>query len=309
MDLKALIAKLNPTCRRALEGAAQSSVRRRPTSMSKPSIFCSGFWNRRTPTSEAASVRYDDIEVEDVNAELTRSDREVLPLWCSGRTPTALSAADPMLIQEAWSGFRRSTWARIAVRSAVVFCRCQSAEHESLRSVITESAPSIPADSARGQVSAKMSAMLARASRDRRRTSRSIRQTAPPEVIPRTPPPPHHARKQKVRTRCGIWKTPALDQYTIDLTAQARAGKIDPVQGRDVEIRQIIDILTRRRAEQQSDSDQATPVWVRPPSSKDSRSALPRTMYRPRCRTFRCIFSISACCRPGPALRANSRTA
>ena len=41
--------------------------------------------------------------------------------------------------------------------------------------------------------------------------------------------------------------TPALDQFTIDLTAQARAGKIDPVLGRDAEIRQVIDILTRRR--------------------------------------------------------------
>ena len=39
----------------------------------------------------------------------------------------------------------------------------------------------------------------------------------------------------------------ALDQFTIDLTAQARAGKIDPILGRDTEIRQIIDILTRRR--------------------------------------------------------------
>ncbi len=39
----------------------------------------------------------------------------------------------------------------------------------------------------------------------------------------------------------------ALDQFTIDLTAQARAGKIDPILGRDAEIRQMIDILTRRR--------------------------------------------------------------
>ena len=41
--------------------------------------------------------------------------------------------------------------------------------------------------------------------------------------------------------------TPALDQYTIDLTEQARSGKIDPIVGRDSEIRQMIDILTRRR--------------------------------------------------------------
>jgi type VI secretion system protein VasG len=39
----------------------------------------------------------------------------------------------------------------------------------------------------------------------------------------------------------------ALDQYTYDLTARARAGKIDPILGRDFEIRQAIDILTRRR--------------------------------------------------------------
>ncbi len=42
-------------------------------------------------------------------------------------------------------------------------------------------------------------------------------------------------------------KTPNLDQYTVNLTANAKAGKIDPVLGRDFEIRQIVDILTRRR--------------------------------------------------------------
>ncbi|TDR79834.1 type VI secretion system ATPase TssH [Paludibacterium purpuratum] len=40
---------------------------------------------------------------------------------------------------------------------------------------------------------------------------------------------------------------PGLDKYTIDLTAQARAGKIDTILGRDSEIRQMIDILMRRR--------------------------------------------------------------
>jgi type VI secretion system protein VasG len=39
----------------------------------------------------------------------------------------------------------------------------------------------------------------------------------------------------------------ALDRFTIDLTARARAGRIDPVLGRDAEIRQVTDILTRRR--------------------------------------------------------------
>jgi type VI secretion system protein VasG len=41
--------------------------------------------------------------------------------------------------------------------------------------------------------------------------------------------------------------TPALDQFTTNLTQRARDGKIDPVIGREAEIRQAIDILMRRR--------------------------------------------------------------
>jgi type VI secretion system protein VasG len=41
--------------------------------------------------------------------------------------------------------------------------------------------------------------------------------------------------------------TPNLDQYTVDLTERARSGRIDPVLGRDFEVRQVVDILTRRR--------------------------------------------------------------
>ncbi len=39
----------------------------------------------------------------------------------------------------------------------------------------------------------------------------------------------------------------ALDQYATNLTERAKDGKIDPVVGRDPEIRQIIDVLMRRR--------------------------------------------------------------
>ena len=42
-------------------------------------------------------------------------------------------------------------------------------------------------------------------------------------------------------------KTPALDQYTINLTDKAKSGKIDPVIGREFEIRLMLDILMRRR--------------------------------------------------------------
>ncbi|MDZ4093343.1 MAG: type VI secretion system ATPase TssH, partial [Paracoccaceae bacterium] len=42
-------------------------------------------------------------------------------------------------------------------------------------------------------------------------------------------------------------KEEALAQFCTDLTQQARDGKIDPIVGRDEEIRQVVDVLMRRR--------------------------------------------------------------
>ena len=42
-------------------------------------------------------------------------------------------------------------------------------------------------------------------------------------------------------------KQEALKKFTVDLTDQARSGKMDPIVGRDDEIRQLVDILMRRR--------------------------------------------------------------
>lgn len=42
-------------------------------------------------------------------------------------------------------------------------------------------------------------------------------------------------------------KQSALAQFATDLTAKAREGKMDPIYGRDEEIRQIVDVLMRRR--------------------------------------------------------------
>jgi type VI secretion system protein VasG len=44
-----------------------------------------------------------------------------------------------------------------------------------------------------------------------------------------------------------VSQTPALDQFTINLTERAANGQIDPIIGREPEIRQMLDILIRRR--------------------------------------------------------------
>ena len=54
------------------------------------------------------------------------------------------------------------------------------------------------------------------------------------------------AVRQRQQTRQQS-QTPALDEFGHDLTDEARKGKIDPVIGRDAEIEQVVEVLTRRR--------------------------------------------------------------
>ncbi len=52
--------------------------------------------------------------------------------------------------------------------------------------------------------------------------------------------------RQRAQTRPRS-QTPALDEFGRDLTAEARAGRVDPVIGRTSEIEQVVETLTRRR--------------------------------------------------------------
>ncbi|MBZ2207345.1 type VI secretion system ATPase TssH [Massilia soli] len=67
------------------------------------------------------------------------------------------------------------------------------------------------------------------------------------ESRPASPQPDEGADPVGELTATDAGKTPALDQFTTCLTQRARDGKLDPVIGRDPEIRQAIDILMRRR--------------------------------------------------------------
>ncbi|WP_433299748.1 ATP-dependent chaperone ClpB [Actinoplanes sp. CA-030573] len=52
--------------------------------------------------------------------------------------------------------------------------------------------------------------------------------------------------ERRVTTPDGEQTYQALEKYSVDLTAQAREGKIDPVIGRDTEIRRVVQVLSRR---------------------------------------------------------------
>ena len=70
-------------------------------------------------------------------------------------------------------------------------------------------------------------------------------------------------------------RLPNLDQYTVNLTERAKAGKIDPVLGRDVEIRQV-DRHPRCAAARTTRSSSAKRASARRRSSRASRSASPQ---------------------------------
>ncbi len=58
---------------------------------------------------------------------------------------------------------------------------------------------------------------------------------------------PAQLRRRRSQVALRRPQTAALDQFGHDLTADARDGRIDPVIGRDAEVEQVIEILSRRR--------------------------------------------------------------
>ncbi len=54
------------------------------------------------------------------------------------------------------------------------------------------------------------------------------------------------AKRSNTKTRAKKSKTPTIDYFGVDITAQARKGKLDPVVGREVQIKRMITILNRR---------------------------------------------------------------
>ena len=86
-----------------------------------------------------------------------------------------------------------------------------------------------------------------------------------------------------------------------NLTARAKAGKIDPVLGRDFEIRQVVDILTRRRQNNPILTGEAGVGKTAVVEGFALRIVAEGDVPRRRSRTSRSARSTSGCCRPAPA--------
>lgn len=220
-ELRVLIGKLNPICKRALETAAALCVAQTHYNVEVEHLLLKLL---DLPATDAGPVfRYYKIEVNDLTRQLTQAvekfDRG------NSRTP-AMSPHVLLLLREAWSLSTLHLDAD-AIRSGALLLALY--ENETLRTVIHESCPllaKIPRESLRENL------------RD------LIHESAEETAGPSAPGQGEYTAQAKEAKEA---PTTALDKYTIDLTAEARSGKIDPIRGRDAEIRQVIDILTRRR--------------------------------------------------------------
>ena len=223
--LKPLIARLDPICRRALETAAQLCLTRTQYAVEIPHFLI-----RLCETSGSDMVRLlgqFGVDAAAVAADLTRSlDR--LP-GGNAQTP-AFSEHLLLLLERAWM----VTSLRLevsAIRSGAVLAALLADNR--LRGLVLEAAPRLARLPA-GRLMEDLPDLLRGGTEDG---------TAATAVASAGGGAGAGASAEGGAAS----KTPALDSYTVDLTAQARAGKIDPIIGRDAEIRQVIDILMRRR--------------------------------------------------------------
>lgn len=218
-DLKQLIGKLNSTCRGALEAAAGLCLSHTHYEVDIEHFLIKVLEAQNTDLEKI--LRYFEIDVARVSADLSRA----LEGFKTGnaRTP-ALSPRIPLMIQNSWllasvnfqSPAIRSGHVLLALLSDEEFSRMLLAGSESFRKISVETL-------------AKNLADLVAGSREEAETGGAMR------------PVPSGGEKTAPAG------TKSLDLFTINLTEKARKGGVDPVLGRDAEIRQMIDILIRRR--------------------------------------------------------------
>jgi len=227
-NLKTLISKLNDTTRRAAERAASLCMGRGHYEVDLEHLFLALL---EQPQSDLTVLcRHFGVSVtelqRDLDAELSRFKTG------NSRTPV-FSAHLPVLLEHGWLIASLESHAT-GIRSAHL-----------LLALLTE--PSL------SQLAYRGSKLFARFKLDElKHKLPELTQGSPeaPQALRTTQAPADgdEAAADEANASDTLGgKTPALDQFTTNLTQRALDGKVDPVIGRDAEIRQAIDILMRRR--------------------------------------------------------------
>ncbi|AYR26164.1 type VI secretion system ATPase TssH [Herbaspirillum rubrisubalbicans] len=229
INLKSLISKLNDTARIATERAATLCMSRGQYEVDLEHLFLALLDQPQSDFSLIA--RRSGISIDSLQADLERE----IATFKNGNTRTpVLSPHLQTLFEHAWliasldggnpvirsshlllALLTQSELSQLAYRGSKLFAKFKVAELKHDLYKLTEGSVEALAESVSGQGPAG-----------------DMNESADPVGEMNARP---------------SGKTPALDQYTTQLTQRARDGKIDPVIGRDGEIRQAVDILLRRR--------------------------------------------------------------
>ena len=222
MNLKSLIGKLNDSTRGALEGAAGLCLARTHYDIEVEHYLTKLLDS--TDNDVAAIFKHFEVDTSRLSGELARA----LDKLKSGnaRTP-ALSPTLMRMLIEAWTVGSIDFNAGQVRTGFTILALATNDELVRLMRDISREFQKIQADALR-----KDFASIVGNSSEEAQAAVAAAATAPGA-------PSAGARPGG--------KTPNLDQFTINLTEKAKTGKLDPVLGRDFEIRQVVDILMRRR--------------------------------------------------------------
>ncbi len=225
VDSGALVKTLNPTCLNTLDGAAALCYSR-----SNPSVEIEHWLTKlvEAPNTDLSRIfTFFEVDPARVLRDLTR----VIDRFRTGydRTPT-LSLKIDDLIRAAWV-LTSVQYGAPKVRSGVLL----------LALLDDADLARLARDASRELAKIKVEVLQANLPK---LVAGSVEDEGPSAAAAAVG---DEAGPAAAAQPAGLTKTPALDQYTINLTERARHGEIDPVIGREAEVRQMVDILIRRR--------------------------------------------------------------
>ena len=218
LDTAALAAKLNHYCRRALENATELCAYQTNYQVEPEHVLLKLL---ELPDSDLSAVlRHFSVSEVSVRSELAKASEGCK--WGSTRAPV-LSAFLVRMLKDAWLiSSVHLDWPQ--TRSGALVLALLADEEQ--RGRLKEVCPALLRVD-REALRLKARAVI-KASKEESSVWRAQAQGGGSSPL-------------------GVAEAEALSRFTVDLTAQARAGKLDPVHGRDQEIWQVVDTLMRRR--------------------------------------------------------------
>jgi type VI secretion system protein VasG len=222
-NLRSLIGKLNDTARKAMEGAAGLCLARTHYDIEVEHFLLKALDAADGDLSRI--LRHFEIDKSRLTGELNRGLDKLKT--GNARTP-ALSPTLMKMLTDAWTLGSLDYGATQIRTGFVVLALATSDELVRLMKEVSKEFQKVQGEALRKDFAAIVAGSVEDAG------TAGMEDTAagaPGDAAP----------------RASGGKTPNLDQYTVNLTENAKLGKIDPVLGRDFEIRQVVDILMRRR--------------------------------------------------------------